>query len=229
MFCSRTVVGGLVMPHPLSMPARARAKSAIPAFHVGVASSLSAPEPAKVVDQCLLLGVEQTDVLEEACNGQIRPWPVEAHAMETDMDAEHVKWKKVCTAARELRSNDARRARVRCAPRLTGIVFVIWIDASVWAGLISTIGMASITAGRAVSQSGVRSPSIVGSHSAIVGWMRTARCRTVQGALACMVSSTQWITSSPLAPKERVAQDLLGLGVDQQGGKTTLGLRSGPL
>ena len=29
--------------------------------------------------------------------------------------------------------------------------------------------------------------------------------------------------------KERVAQDLLELGVDQQGGKTPLGLRSGPL
>ena len=30
-------------------------------------------------------GVERTGVLEEACNGQIRPRPVEARAMETDM------------------------------------------------------------------------------------------------------------------------------------------------
>ena len=35
--------------------------------------------------ECLLRGVERTGVLEDACNGQIRPRPVEARAMETDM------------------------------------------------------------------------------------------------------------------------------------------------
>ena len=48
---------------------------------------------------------------------------------------------------------------------------------------------------------GPSSASIVGTNSDTVGWICTARCKVVYGALAYIMSRTPWIASSPPTPR----------------------------